>query len=121
MEKSRFARGTKRKILHEATVDLQRNLAREPLTSGLYVVSIGSFPHFREDHRGRNRPQESKEHILVYCRDGRGWIEIDGRGQKVLPGEVILIPRESLTATGQAMRSRGPPDGSFPGRGSGGV
>ena len=52
-------------------------LTKDPLTKGAYITDIGYYPkavnHYRERQTGIS------EHILIYCVEGYGWVEINGK------------------------------------------
>jgi AraC family transcriptional regulator of arabinose operon len=50
--------------------------ARHPLLRGLFPCDAGYFP---EAHRhGILRKEGTRSAILIICRAGRGWVELDG-------------------------------------------
>lgn len=49
-----------------------------PLTGGLYISDIGFYPHAKNHFRKRKKG--ISEHILIYCIDGKGTIQI---GEKI--------------------------------------
>ncbi|SFI79123.1 AraC-type DNA-binding protein [Paenibacillus sp. UNC496MF] len=65
-------------------------LARHPLTRGLFVSDIGVFPH--AEYHYRERPEGCDSHIFIYCFAGAGWLELDGRTQPVGEGTLAAIP-----------------------------
>lgn len=71
---------------------IQTEIKINPLTKLLYPTDIGSYVnaqyHFRERNEGCN------QHILVYCTNGNGWIEIDDNKQNVQKDEYFIIPAQ---------------------------
>jgi AraC family transcriptional regulator, arabinose operon regulatory protein len=69
---------------------IQEELRSNPLTKLLYVTDIGFYPvalyHYRD------RPSGSEQNILIYCIDGKGWIEINGTRRKVNKNQFFIIP-----------------------------
>lgn len=61
-----------------------------PILRTLAPTDIGMYPHAQYHYRERQTGAE--ENILIYCADGEGWYEIDGRRQSLLPHEALLIP-----------------------------
>lgn len=61
-----------------------------PVTRRLVVTDAGWFP--RAEGHGRFRPQGAEEAILLLCTGGEGWVEIEGRRTRVMPGAVALLP-----------------------------
>jgi AraC family transcriptional regulator of arabinose operon len=69
---------------------IQEELRSNPITRLLYVTDIGFYPaalyHYRD------RPSGSEQNILIYCIDGKGWIEINGTKRKVCREQFVIIP-----------------------------
>lgn len=62
------------------------------LINGLHLTNIGFYPkaqfHYREREHG------SPQNILIYCVDGRGWANVNGREIEISPGEYLIIPEK---------------------------
>ena len=60
------------------------------LVNQLFITDIGFYPkakfHYRERLTGISQD------ILIYCVDGKGWLEINGQELKVQAGEFLLVP-----------------------------
>lgn len=58
----------------------------------LYITDIGFYPkagyHFR-----MRESSESDQYILLYCVDGEGWVNAEGKIQKLSRGEVVILPK----------------------------
>lgn len=91
MEDDGLADGFRGQVLNFAPANVRAELARHPLTAELYVPDLGWFP--RALHHCRERLHGSDEHILIYCRAGGGWFDIDGRERTLSSGQALLIPR----------------------------
>ncbi|WP_164714282.1 AraC family transcriptional regulator [Chitinophaga rhizosphaerae] len=69
----------------------QRACRDQPAISGLFITDIGYYPnahyHFRERAAG------AEQHILIYCKEGRGKVQLADAAYTVEPGECFLIPR----------------------------
>ena len=67
--------------------------AADPLVNGLYITDIGFYPkaryHFRQRHHGID------QHILIYCREGRGTATVGNRQYTLAPDDFIFIPAGS--------------------------
>jgi len=65
-------------------------LTRDPVTRQIYITDIGHYPkakfHYVE------RPAGISQHIIIYCMEGRGWIEIDRKRMEIGPSQFIAIP-----------------------------
>jgi AraC family transcriptional regulator of arabinose operon len=65
-------------------------LAKHPITKQVFITDIGYFPkalnHYVERLAGLGR------HILIYCVEGNGWIELDNKKTNIWPSQLIIIP-----------------------------
>lgn len=69
---------------------LRRLLARHALSSGCYPLAMGFYPDAAGHQMRRRQPDD---HLLIYCRSGRGWLEtVDGRFE-VAAGDLLLLPK----------------------------
>ena len=88
MKKRDGFKGQKSIVLPDAII---RKLRRNPLTRLLYVTDIGYYPkakfHFRK------RPHGVDQHILIYCVDGEGKIEIGKSTYYLTLNQYIIIPQ----------------------------
>jgi AraC-like DNA-binding protein len=76
---------------------LRRVLARHPLTGGCFPLALGFYPEAAGHRMRRAQPDD---HLLIYCRAGRGWLESgDGRFE-VGGGDLLLLPRGQAHAYG---------------------
>lgn len=69
-----------------------------PLTNDLYVYSIGYFS--RALHHYIDRPNGCDEFLFIYCRDGKGWVELYGKRQTLSTNQFIILPRNIPHAYG---------------------
>ncbi len=72
---------------------VKKKLRSNNLTNYLYITDIGYFPNGKHHYRARRKG--SQEHILIYCVDGKGWIEIDGTKQFLSKNMYSIIPKET--------------------------
>lgn len=65
-------------------------LMKDPITRQVYITDIGYYPkakfHYAERSGGIS------QHILIYCVEGNGWIEINRRRIPVTPAQYVAIP-----------------------------
>jgi len=65
-------------------------LTKDPVTRQIFITDIGHYPkakfHYVE------RPGGISQHIIIYCVEGRGWIEIDKKRMEIGPSQFIAIP-----------------------------
>ncbi len=60
------------------------------LTKGIFITDIGYYP--KAIHHYVERPQGIDEHILIYCVEGGGWVEMKGKHFLIEPSQFIVIP-----------------------------
>lgn len=70
--------------------ELRRVIKNNPITKNLYLTDIGYYPH-AENHY-RRREYGAEEYILIYCLEGRGWIETDSDFYEIFPNSYIIVP-----------------------------
>ena len=76
---------------------LRRLLARHALSTGCYPLAIGFYPEAAGHQMRRLQPDD---HLLIYCRSGKGWLEVaDGRFE-VAAGDLLLLPKDAPHAYG---------------------
>jgi AraC-like DNA-binding protein len=73
-------------------VFIQEECKLNSLTKLLYTTDIGSYPEARYHFRERN--EGSDQHILVYCLEGSGWLEVNGNRQLVGIDQYFVIPAQ---------------------------
>ncbi len=65
-------------------------LIRDPVTRQIFITDIGHYPkakfHYVERSGGIS------QHIIIYCVEGRGWIEVDKKRVEIGPSQFIAIP-----------------------------
>ncbi len=88
MDKARKAEGFRGQILHVLPASLIER--HHPLIQALYITDIGWYPHAR--HHFRERPEGASENILLVCKSGSGWVEIDERRFRLTSRQALLIP-----------------------------
>lgn len=69
---------------------LIKEAEQNPILSSLFATDIGYYPyaqgHFRE------RKEGCEQNILIYCVEGKGWIEADGKKMQIRANEYFTIP-----------------------------
>ena len=63
-----------------------------PLVSDLVVHSMGYFPKAANHYI--NRPNGTGEYILIYCRKGEGWYEVNNKHYIVPENHFFILPAE---------------------------
>lgn len=65
-------------------------LTRDPITRQLYITDIGYYPKARFHYV--KRPAGVSQHIIIYCIEGKGWVEIDKKRTDIGPSQFVIIP-----------------------------
>lgn len=65
-------------------------LTKDLVTKQVYITDIGYYPkalfHYRQ------RPSGVGQHIIIYCMEGSGWVEMGGNRIPVSSSQFIVIP-----------------------------
>jgi len=69
---------------------VKKKILKDPRVSDLYITHIGIFP--KALGHLRNRPLGSSQFILLYCVEGVGWVEINGRRKQISSNQLFIIP-----------------------------
>lgn len=67
-----------------------RQLEDDPVLSLLHITDIGYYPHAQYHYRERTEP--IKQYVFIYCEDGAGWFEIEGRRYEVHANQYFILP-----------------------------
>ena len=78
---------------------LRRVLARHPLSAGCYPLALGFYPEAAGHRMQRPLPDD---HLLIYCRAGRGWLDCGNASTSALTARPQPNP---MTAFGDSSRS----------------
>jgi AraC family transcriptional regulator of arabinose operon len=65
-------------------------LSKDPITKQIYITDIGYYPKARNHYT--ERPGGISQHIIIYCTEGYGWLEINKKKIEVSPSQFIAIP-----------------------------
>ena len=65
-------------------------LTKDPITKQIYITDIGYYP--KALHHYMERTSGVSQHILIYCMEGRGWIEIEKKRIEMTPSRFVVIP-----------------------------
>ncbi len=68
-------------------------LEKNPLTAPIHITDIGYYP--RAQYHYRERQHGCKQHILIFCVGGNGWVKLNKRIYDVLPENFFLIPPDT--------------------------
>ncbi len=69
-----------------------------PLSSDLYIYSMGYFS--RALHHYINRPEGCDEYLFIYCKEGKGWLDLYGKQHTLEANQFIILPRNIQHAYG---------------------
>jgi len=70
-------------------------LRKHALCRDLYPLSFGYYPRARGHAMERH---EHHDHLLLYCVDGAGDLQVEGRPHRVAKGDLVLLPRDCVHA-----------------------
>lgn len=68
-------------------------LNTDPVTSHLFITDIGYYPKARYHYV--ERPEGIDQHIIIYCTDGGGWLEVNRKRITLSASEFIIVPAET--------------------------
>lgn len=72
-------KGERSIVLPKAVI---RNIEEDPVASLLFITDIGFYP--KAKYHYRKRDTGISEYVFIYCVDGKGHYEIDGKRFDVL-------------------------------------
>lgn len=65
-------------------------LAKDMITRQVHITDIGYYPKARFHYI--HRPTGVSQHIIIYCEEGSGWVEMNRQRLTVSPAQVVVIP-----------------------------
>lgn len=71
--------------------DVKKAVTKNPLIKELYLTAIGYYP--RAVYHDRERKTGSPQYILLYCTDGKGYINLDGKEYDLEPNSYFIVPK----------------------------
>jgi len=71
--------------------DIKKTVTKNLLIKGLYLTAIGYYP--RASHHDRERRTGSPQYILIYCVDGKGYVQIGKQKYDLKPNSYFIIPK----------------------------
>ncbi len=77
---------------------VKKKVLKDPRVNDLYITHIGVFP--KALGHLRSRPLGCSQYILIYCVEGEGWVEVEGRRQKVLANQLFVIEPKKISSYG---------------------
>lgn len=80
-------RGSRAIVLPDSIV---REMEHDLFESNLYITDIGYYPKAR--HHFRKRENGASQYILIYCVDGKGWVESRDRKFDIAANQFFILP-----------------------------
>lgn len=77
-----------------------KNLLKDPRIHDLYITHIGVFP--KAKGHLRKRPLGCSQYILIYCFEGEGWVEIQGRRTVLKKNQLYIIEPKTICSYGSS-------------------
>ncbi len=65
-------------------------MEEDPTASALFITDMGYYP--KASHHYCLRTEPIDQFVLIYCVDGEGWYELDGRRFDVSPNRFFILP-----------------------------
>lgn len=94
LQKSLASRGRREGFKGQKAIVLPKKIsqtcAESPLIKHLFITDIGFYPKAKFHYCKRS--VGISQHILIYCVDGKGWIEAAGQEAEIQAGEFFIIP-----------------------------
>lgn len=72
--------------------DKKRRVMNNILSKNLYPTAIGYYPH--ASYHDRERKTGCEQYILLYCIDGKGWIEMEGHTHILSANTYFIVPKD---------------------------
>lgn len=66
-------------------------LQKHPLTSGCYPTAMGHYPNA---HGHLMRREQHDDNLLLFCTEGRGWVQTRAGKFSVSSGDTVILPRD---------------------------
>ncbi len=82
---------------------VKKKILKDARVRDLYITHIGIFPNALGHLR--HRQLGSSQYILLYCVDGEGWIELDGRRKTIRKNQLFIIPPKTPCSYGSSFKS----------------
>lgn len=76
-----------------------------PLVNSLYIARMGFYP--KALHHYYQRPTGISQVILIYCTDGKGWIQFNKERVSIQAGEILLFRPVPRIRTGLIFKIHG--------------
>lgn len=91
MQPLRLMDGFAGEIMYVVPRPMLQKARSHPLVRPLTPTDIGWFPSARYHYR--ERPSGAPEHILIFCTEGKGWLEVEGGRYEISANQALIIPK----------------------------
>lgn len=71
-------------------LDIIEQAKSNSMTQSLYIKFLGHFVNAKYHYI--NRPQGCEDYILLYCREGKGWVKLDDKEYLIKQNIFIILP-----------------------------
>lgn len=71
--------------------NIKKNVIKNDLINRFYLTDMGFYPHAVNHYR--ERKMGCHQHILLYCIEGRGTVNVQGSALELAPNAFVIIPR----------------------------
>lgn len=92
MQTIRMKEGFKGQMVISLPEDLLAKYAKDPLIGNLYIKKIGFFPKVKYHYV--NKSEGCDYYTLIYCVDGKGWLEIEGKRINMIKNQYVILPAD---------------------------
>lgn len=82
---------------------VKKKILKDPRVNDLYITHIGIFP--KAFGHVRNRPLGCSQYILLYCVEGGGWIEVEGKRKTIGANQLFVIPPKTACRYGASIKN----------------
>lgn len=72
---------------------LSQQCSNDEIIGGGYITDVGYYP--KAQFHYRKRPNGIDQHILIYCIEGSGWVQIAETRLSVSSGEFFVVPAKT--------------------------
>lgn len=72
---------------------LSQQCSNDEIISGGYITDVGYYP--KAQFHYRKRPNGIDQHILIYCIEGSGWVQIGDNRFSISSGEFFIVPAKT--------------------------
>ncbi len=87
-------------VIPEFIVDMMR---KDPLLSSLHITDIGYYPKARHHYCERTEP--ISQFVLIYCVDGKGFYNLNGKKWTIEAGQYFIIPPNAIHSYGSDLQN----------------